>query len=103
MQNASQKAPRRSFNNWEKFLKNEQSKICERQPLKNLKEYGLLYESYLTVKENRVPNCFALVRNTSEKYYETIPALLKADSKTRRIYYKVTEKKFRPIFLFYCI
>ena len=27
---------------WDKVLKNEPSKICGRQSLKNLKEYGLL-------------------------------------------------------------
>ena len=27
---------------WEKVFKNGPSKICGRQPLKNLKEYGLL-------------------------------------------------------------
>ena len=27
---------------WDKVFKNGPSKICERQPLKNLKKYGLL-------------------------------------------------------------
>ena len=30
---------------WDKVFKNGPSKICERQPLKNLKEYGLLKQT----------------------------------------------------------
>ena len=30
------------YNIWDEVFKNEPSKICGRQPLKNLKEYGLL-------------------------------------------------------------
>ena len=30
---------------WDKVFKNKQSKICGRQPLKNLKGYGLLKQT----------------------------------------------------------
>ena len=30
---------------WDKVFKNEPSRICERQPLKNVKEYGLLKQT----------------------------------------------------------
>ena len=30
---------------WDKVLKSKPSKICERQPLKNLKGYGLLKQT----------------------------------------------------------
>ena len=33
---------------WDKVFKNEPSKICGRQPLKNLKLYGLLYADHIT-------------------------------------------------------
>ena len=51
---------------WEKVFKNGPSKICERQPLKNLKGYGLLKnfkefrKFYFSILGYFVPNCISV-------------------------------------------
>ena len=45
---------------WDKIFKNEPSKICGRQPLKNLKGYGLLQAGH-------IPSYF--LKAVSHKFY----------------------------------